>query len=261
MYYHWQNLTGKGFFPRAGRCWLHCSERHSQAIGFEWSLLSGRFAAGLEFSTGDGDELKFQFCFGLASLYLTLPVAELVLAALLPYRELPSTRAPGETFRLYKDREIRLAVHNGQLWWTLWVHPDEWCSSEPWYRRGNFSPARFLLGKEVHIKRPIETVGALVPMPEREYPCTVTLFESTWKRPRWPWARRLLRAEVEMATPIPFPGSGESEWNCGEDAAHSLTVNAATVDEAIAAMVAAVSRDRRKNGGALWRPSQEAAIA
>lgn len=96
-------------------------------------------------------------------------------------------------------------------------------------------------------------------MPEHPYPATVRLFESTWKRPRWPFARRMVRAEIEVEGGIPHPGKGENSWDCDDDATYSLTCQARTAEDAVAKLVGSVLRDRRNYGGRSWRPREAVA--
>ena len=103
------------------------------------------------------------------------------------------------------------------------------------------------------------TVPTVVPMPERAYPASVKLFESTWKRPRW-FASRMVRAEVKIEKGIPFPGKGENSYDCGDDALFGLTCKADTVEQAIAETVESALRNRRRYGGSVdWQPAAEGA--
>jgi hypothetical protein len=152
--------------------------------------------------------------------------------------------------------------HHGGLWWNVWQNDFESRSTDPKWRRGHFDPMDFLFGRDVYAQRPLKTVPVEVPMPEKAYPATVTLFESTWTRrrwPHWPLTRRMVRSEIDVPEGVPHPGKGENSWDCGEDATYSLTCAETTVDGAVAALVRSVLRDRRKYGGANWRPAAKVA--
>jgi len=86
------------------------------------------------------------------------------------------------------------------------------------------------------------------------YPATVRFFESTWKRPRWPWSKKIVRADIYPDTPIPYPGKGENSWDCDEDATHSMMTAEETELGAVVAMVESVLRSRYRHGGLSWRP-------
>ena len=160
----------------------------------------------------------------------------------------------GDMGMTYDGRELDVSVHHGALWWKLWVSSYGWTSTRPRWRDGNFNPADYFLGTEKYAERDLETVERVIVMPEGPYPAAVRMFESTWKRPRWPRSRSLVRAEVTPATPIPIPG----KWTA-QDATHALTCLAATPDEAAEKMHASVMRDRERRGGKNWTPAEASA--
>ena len=89
---------------------------------------------------------------------------------------------------------------------------------------------------------------AHVYLPEGSYEVDITLSLSTWKRPRWPFPKRVYRAEIRSESGIPVPGKGESSWDCGSDAVYSLTLPAKDVQEAVAAMTRSVLKTRNRYG-------------
>lgn len=218
MRYHWQNLSAEnraGAWPRYGRCWFRFG-RHT--VGLEWHLwrLSSCHACvgtneqGAEVVAGLGVPL-------LGALYLsvTTPIA---LRRLLP-RHRWSTPS-GETGSYPEDRELRLAIHSGSLWWTIWREPmGGWDRSVPRWRQGSFDPRRALLGREGCECTEGESVTVLVPMPEGNYPATVKREDRVWRRSRWPWpTRRRTDYRIDIPNGIPFEGKGENPWDCGPDA-------------------------------------------
>lgn len=152
-------------------------------------------------------------------------------------------------------REIGLSWHDGTLWVSLWEDPMESHRSDPWWWQFNFNPADFFLGNSNYSTRDLSTERVDVAMPERVYPCTVRIFESTWKRPRWHWPRKMIRADIVPDTPIPFPGKGENSWDCGDDATWSMTCPAQTPAEAARMLRDFVMRERVKYGGSHWIPA------
>lgn len=116
-----------------------------------------------------------------------------------------------------------------------------------------------VLGRHTLLRTEPITEGepAVVPMPEGNYPCRVTLKTSTYGRARWPWSRRARpTAEVEMDVPVPEPGKGENSWDIDDDACHSLSGPYRSISEATAAVASTVMRQRERYGsGQRWEPS------
>ena len=157
------------------------------------------------------------------------------------------------------EREFEVGFHDWILRLVVWGRPGEWRKQDPWWIRGvSLDVLDFLLGRAKHTELDLDFTPSIVPMPEAAYECTVRLFESTWKRPRW-FARRLIRATVDIPTGIPFPGKGEDSWSCGVDRCFSLTCPADTEEKAIARVVESVLRSRHKYGGSvIWQPDRVA---
>lgn len=233
-YWWWQNLsdddqgnpTGPGW--RQGRATLRVGHL---VYGAEWKIPT-HF---LHFAVGAArwdDDLQVSVATKLFALWLSV-------------EGLPHYRW------LQEGRRIDLSIHDGSFWWELWACEDE---NDGW-RKGNFDPARFLFGKEHYSKRQLRTEQAEIPMPEASYPATLRWFESTWKRPRWPWARRRVFVELTPETPIPIPGKGENSWDIGDDASMSMTCTARNGAEAVGTYVGSVLERRERHGGKHWRPA------
>lgn len=234
MHFHHQNLNEKrngkcGPLWRHGRCWLRFREYgRGPEFRLEWQALSGDFRLGVSFR--DEESISLSFACGLVSLWFGIDH--------LRWRWLPSERVC-------------------EIYWfekALWVHPwgrrHEWRKSDPWWVRGftiHFDD--LLLGHAKYSDETLSTKDIVIPMPEGSYPATVRMFESTWKRPRW-FARRIIRADVEVPAGIPHDGKGENSWDCGEDATYGMTCQADSVEDAIGRVVASVLRSRRKYGAA-----------
>jgi len=113
----------------------------------------------------------------------------------------------------------------------------------------------WLLGKEVYTKGEGEEHIAILPMPEGNYPVTITLSTDTWVRPRWPGVKRVKRARIVPSVSIPVPGKGESSWDCDEDAWSNMTCAAASIPEALTHAFESTIRDRFRHGsGTNWKP-------
>lgn len=145
--------------------------------------------------------------------------------------------------------------------WHLWMRPHEWRRSDAKWRRGSFYPLDFVFGRQRYVNEVLskhEEVPVTIPGDPTTYYATIALERPVWTRPRWPWWPLKVThrtADIELLYPIPLPGKGENPWDCGDDATFSMSTAATTVDEAIAKLVASVERDRKRHGGAHWKPS------
>ena len=251
---HWHNENERapgrlGSPIRHGRAFWHGHENRWLA-GWRWHLEWTVFKLGhpsLRLALGEGDDggLSGHLAIGFAAIYFGLSTPLLRRLA----RRLLSPSGEG--------RHLRIALHDGALWIALWAKEWETSSRDPWYVRGiALHPIDRLLGEPRYSKRLIQATPALVPMPERAYRATISLTECTWQRPRWPFAKRLLRAEIDMdeGEQIPTPGKGENSWDGDEDATYGLSTRATTVPEAVAAMVETVLERRLRYGGPRWKP-------
>lgn len=137
------------------------------------------------------------------------------------------------------------------------VAADEDESPLRWGWELKLHPKRFLLGRSEYSKRHIETIERVpVHLPEGIYLATVELFESSWKRPRWPFTKRILRADIEVDGGIAIPGKGENSWDIGDDAVFSQICPAKTAGEAAKSLADSVMRTRQRYGkGYAWRPA------
>lgn len=252
MKFHSQNLNERGKFRsgsmfRHGRWWLNSANHHDWAVRCEWQWFSRTLSLEVGLATGE-DAVSFSFCCGLIALYLSFsnPRLEKYLAKLTKRKE----------DRYSSGRTIGVRIFDNAVWIDLWNDPMSWHSKDPKWWHFNIRPIDLLLGREKYSERNLAMDRAEIPMPEGPYPANVRFFESQWKRSRWPWARKLIRAEITPDKPIPFPGKGENAWDCGEDATHSLTTVADTPLKATMAIVESVMRDRLRHGGRDWRPEQ-----
>jgi hypothetical protein len=250
MRFHAQNLNDKpggrvGLMLRHGRCWLH--------IGRTVLKLSWQFPS--SFCHADVSVLEHDEAFGLS-------FACWLFAVWFGVENWKFGRVLKALFfdaKDYEGREIKIGLHDGAIWWSLWCPSMSWSSRTPKWRSGAFHPIDFLFGRPEYSKRVIANERGVVPMPEGPYPCTVQLYEATWKRARLPWvSKRVMRADLKPDTPIAHPGKGENSYDCGEDASFNFTLNAKTVLEACMAAAKSVLRDRIKHGsGFAYRPQKQ----
>lgn len=148
-----------------------------------------------------------------------------------------------------KKREFQLSMHGGALWWSIWSDP--WGDERRWskFRRGSFHFDDYFLGRSVCSTEQLEEKELEIPMPEKPYMATVKLVRYTWKRPQW-FAKRMIRAEIDIPGGIPFEGKGENSWDCGIDGTFGMTTGEVRdIPEAVGILVASCLRERVKNGG------------
>ena len=251
MHFHSQNLNERrgGGTPgskfRHGRCWLHFGER--SCLGMEWGFWRPRLSVGVGLATHE-EALAWHFCIGLVNLYFHLDYWPL-------HRWLgEKTKRPDQKYG--NGREIGFSIFDGAVMIDLWNDPMETrCKEDPKWWHTYIVVKDVFLGRADYSTRILKTSRVEVPMPEANYSATVKIEEATWKRPRWPWPLRHIRAEITPDVPIPSPGKGENSWDCGEDATHSMTCAATNEQEAVAALVKSVLDDRYRHGGKDWRPA------
>jgi hypothetical protein len=243
MHFHSQNLNEKngitGAKWRHGRAWLG-------NLGWEWVLLKWRpLRLELELATDD-HAISASIAFFFFAFWIHLDNWNL-------HRKL-SDLIKRKDERYGNGREVGFYFYEDAIVLNLWNDPMEHRYKDPrWWHIYIIVPDK-IFGSRKHSERTLEEQRVEIPMPEGNYPGTVRLFESTWKRPRWPWPKKLIRADVTPDRPVPFPGKGENSWDCGEDAAHSMTCCQSTVVGAVAAFVKSVLEDRYRHGGPHWRP-------
>ena len=242
---HTSGLSGpkeKALFP-AGRAWVYVHDRWERTVQtFHWEWHFGRKArhTGLEMTLNavDGDN-GIRWMIGLWKLFCLFFTIERVPKWLRPYR---ITERWG---KLSVERCVGVRVFGGAVWIDLWNNPNEGSSTDPWWWQTVIHPLDILLGRERSSKRILNDGSCAVPMPERDYAAKATLYEITRKRPRWPWVKAYQRVEIETDEPIPLPGKGTTEYNCGDDASYSVSMPCrGSVGEAAKEYAADLVRER-----------------
>lgn len=235
-------------FPH-GRGWAYFGKR--KVVGLEWNL--GRrqthCGIGIRLNVVDGCD-GIQFFFGIPWLFAFW----LTFERFIPNHWLPgfwyTSERDGKRYYHSIKRDIGVRVFDQAIWVSLWENEMEWNRSDPWWWRFNIRPIDISLGREKYTSRNIATGRVNVPMPEKEYEASYRLFESSWKRPRWPWTKHILRVEIENDEPIPLPGKGENSWDCDDDACYSIAmVCDGTVEDAAKKYTAGIVRTRLKRCG------------
>lgn len=243
MRFHWQNLNERrggstGTILRHGRAWLHLGR---YTLGWEWSIGRATCHAYVTVRPSGDSTIGGSIAVPGVALYAHLDA---------PWghadRMDDLTRRPGSKYGT--DRRTGVSVSDWMIRWDLWADDMEWRPREDRWRHGYLNVLDLLGGRAIHSERDIESRQVVVPMPEGCYPATARLYESTWKRRRWPFARRLMRITLDIPAGIPHRGKGENSWDCGDDATYGLTCNADSIEDGIGKAVASALEDRRRYG-------------
>jgi len=240
--FHNQNLNDKAGTDRQGsglfhgRNWLTLFDRFK--INSEWLLGSKSF--NLQFSWGgyDNEDFGFNICIPPIALYLNFE-------GFLP-RKLKNWDW---------ERSTGISIHNWTAWLELW-NDDSDSSKGFWsFNYGVGDLLSLIFGRNNHSQKTIKETDVTVPMPEGNYEGKVKIFESKWKRARLPWAKYMVRSEIEVPKGIPYPGKGENSWDCGTQHTYSITSPRKTIEGAIAGMVESILNTRKRYGGSVnWMP-------
>lgn len=216
----------------------------NRAINVEIAVLSGRWHIGFDITpTGyDGHgNVCLNLGLGLFSIYLGLGGKWL--------RALAHRLCPDG-----KDRSTSIRVFDSAIWLECWAL-DDWNCTDPWWMRWNWHPLDTILGAYQHNATPLYAGTRMLAMPERDYAVSIRMECASWKRPRWPFARTVVRADINChSDPIPHPGKGENSWDCDQDATYSASIPAETPDEAIDQLRKSIMDRRMRYGGPHWRP-------
>lgn len=240
----WRWSSDESRFPE-GRGWLYLDEDWHKVVGIEYVFGKGSWGASLHLNWGDYSGVMFYVGIPLlCSLYLTLE-------NIVPKQWLPGHWEPGKEGRRWwypEKREIGITVHDKTIWFKLWANPMEWFKGQPWWWEFNVAPLDVLLGRQKYARRDISEGAVNVWMPEGIYPATYKVFESTWKRPRWPKVKRVIRTDIDLKQPIPFSGKGENSWDCGEDGLWGITIVTNDPQHAARETAQSALETRRKRG-------------
>ena len=224
--WHAQNLDrdGRGSMWREGRCWLTWfvgdgdtgqGYRERLTIHPEW-IIGGHLGPGLGLELGGGDSNReIKLSLGLPGAHVWLHVDGLPdawMARLLPGRLHRWVDRQGQEHAVKRTeaREVRVAWHDGALWWALWTSPMEWSSRTPRWRDGHCAPVDWLLGRRRYTATTVGTRAAVIPLPEGVYPATLTFQDEAWRRPRWPWAHHRATTQIEIPGGVPVPGKART---------------------------------------------------
>lgn len=226
---HWSSENRKGAGLWAGRAWFYLL-RHSVNVEWHFGRRARMCHLHLDLSKHGDHNIMWSISIPfLFAIYLSIDG--------LRWKRLPE-----------KDRTIGASFNDGSLRLALWDTSNEWSRGQPWWWEMTVNVPDLIFGSAAYSSREVSTQEVNVAMPEGNYPAKVMMFESTWKRPRWPRPTVVLRADIEPVTPIPFPGKGENSWDMEDDAVHSMTCSVSTPEEAAQVLRKSILRSRHDNG-------------
>lgn len=227
-----------------GRGWLRRDDSRG-TIGVEWVFTARPRTFGWRVSRGGQDsehDASLALHFGWFSLYVYTEL-------LLPRK----WRGKDDDAREYG---LTYFVEGDHLSWTWHAKEFESSSHDPWWMHKGWFLADVIFGGANYSTTVIREEQTVIPMPERSYPATVKIELARWKRPRWPFAKELLRGDVDIPGGVPVPGKGENSWDCDQDAIYGQTALAKSIDEAVANVVESALKSRRRYGGKNWQPQE-----
>jgi hypothetical protein len=246
---------GRAWFSirQAGRLHPPSGRRSDLGVNFEWRLFPKRgstFGVGWQIKWGtNGSETTPDLSIHLGRLgdLWVMP------SGVIPYRWLERHHPDGRVD--YDTRVFSVNVGAEVFRWEWWNRADQWSRSDPWWMRGSVNYKDRLFGRHAHRTEVTGSGVTVIPMPEGPYPATWEQETSTWTRTsRLGRARDrvfgpLVKTSVRLTPgkPVPVPGKGESDWDCGDDHIHS--VGGATVEDAVANMVRSALRTRKNYDG------------
>lgn len=228
--WHRQNLNegGSGFWD--GRAWLDIKQIE---FCFNWSF--GKFArhCGLYIGIGGKDGITLHV--GIPYVINLWLSADLGLS--LPYEEYQTGVTAFEEFIWIFVWKYEFESRKAWLYWTI-----DW--------------KKLLLGKQSYEKVELESFRSHLVLPEGDYPCTIKLSRSTWKRPRW---KAIVKdyATFIPDKPMAIPGKGEDIWNMDDDAIMETSrrlEKGQTVSDLANEVARDVAKHRERYGGRNWQP-------
>lgn len=248
----------KGDKKSAWRYWRNWLHLWTKTISWEVLLFPRRASCAVELEFNAYGEKDVQF-------HLALPFVLTIFlgfSGFIPTKILPHYMVKGfksyhphkgmiehAPFRMPIPRSLGFRIFDNALWVSIW-EDDTDSSHNKWWSRFVIRPDRILLGREKYSEVELSTTPATVELPEGAYPVTVTLFESTWKRARWPWPRKMIRARVDCGEQgIPgHAGKGENSWDLEDDSTYAMTCPETSVEDAVKRLTNSILSDRARYG-------------
>jgi hypothetical protein len=258
---HWQNLTDEGevegqerFPPYNGRCWLSVyrdvdhtnpdsrkKRQRDKAVGIhlEWNLGKSTTLLGANVDVHPWNDSDVTFSLGVWPLSLWLGVEGIAPLFDDWWKKTYEygSRSFGAKIFLNKDGHLPELYFQ----WDLWKDQNDWRSDSPdnW-KTGMVELLRTVFGERTRIERTIISEKAVkIPMPEGNYDATLSMIELLSTRKRWPGFVISRHADFDIPGGIPHEGKrGDG------DALYGLSCPARNEDDAIAEVVATVTKSR-----------------
>lgn len=154
-------------------------------------------------------------------------------------------------------REFDGRQFNPEFRWEIWARDNHWSRSDPKWMQGHIDLRRLLLGNKLSTNDVIASGTCTIPMPEMNYP-------AIWETRRYtqPYTRPLGKArdrifgpntwtltDVTPSVPIPIPGKGESDYDCGDDAIHGMSCGGTSYLTVVGNIVSSALKTREQHGG------------
>lgn len=239
----WGEATGNIW--REGRLWVRAnSDSYDTKLRFSWHV--GLNMPGFSITIDDCEhEILFRVEGPVGTLWLSIPLGYSDLAK----EFLAGVQRLAGVHKYSNVDVISVTFHHGGFWWRFMQDPDEWCATDPWWKRSNVDFENLLLGESKvkdELLGPVHNVE--IPMPEGTYRWKIQMKRCTVTRRFTKDVFVRFAADCHKGQHIPFPGKGESSWDCGPDGSRGLYASADTVEEAIGKIVASVLRTRKKRG-------------
>ncbi|WP_063023884.1 hypothetical protein [Nocardia niwae] len=126
----------------------------------------------------------------------------------------------------YEGRDLKVAIHDGRIWFEVWTHPRHHQNGEfAKWRHSNFhlNPLDALLGEQRYWYEDIESVDIGLRMPEGEYPAKMTLQRQTFGRPKAKKRVEAWTVDVDVPKGVPYCVDRSGGWK--GDRAYGFAVN------------------------------------
>lgn len=250
--FHWQNLNeqkdGLGHPFWHGRCWLPWAKFEFM---FSWNFRSHFCHFYVE--QGDCDHnLLIGWAIPPVAFWLGVTNHSWFKKVL---KTVPLSPNYPNTM-IIPNKEWGFSWHDNSIWLRFGGNPNEWSKGQPWWHEIVIhGPSDWLFGKAKYSEREIsQETRWIKPFPNEEYSVHIRLYEAIWKRPRWPFPKKVRRADVEAKEGIPIPGKGENSWDLDDTAVWSSTCNAHSAQEAIHDVLKFVKQRRERYGCPNWQP-------
>lgn len=156
----------------------------------------------------------------------------------------------------YECKGWEVRFHSGSAWFTIGHNDSSWSSKQKWWKSFNINFADIVLGKFTSKKGEVVGMSTWLPLPEKNYPVDIELYDMTCGHKRW-FKRTTKRACVTIQEGVQGPlepGKGENSWDIDDSDTSSWSFQANSFEEAIGHVVSDVLEGRARRGAGHWYP-------